>query len=297
MKKILYSAMILSLVFVVSCKDKDKNTPVSSVSLIPKTTTRAVGTEFSLTHTVLPANATNKNVTWSSTTGSVATVTTGIVKTLVSGTTSIVVTTIDGSFTDTTFLVVAGGCNAEVPGFGSSLGTITRGTQEWTISGQVWSDAVQATNCDKTSFSGGIFNAPIYNADCRSNPDFPGDLFSWCAVIRFQDELCPAPWRVPTNEDFRKLTLALGGQILDDFENNMTLVNKYLTDWGGAFGGSGNLNGVNNGQNLHAMYWAQTEFDERRAFSIYFDSNGDTFSQRWFNDKGDGYTLRCVRDN
>jgi uncharacterized protein YjdB len=71
---------------------------VTSVTLQPTTTSLSVGNTQQLTATVLPANATNKTVTWSSSNTSVATVsTTGLVTAKAAGTATITVTTADGS--------------------------------------------------------------------------------------------------------------------------------------------------------------------------------------------------------
>jgi uncharacterized protein YjdB len=74
--------------------------PVTGVSL-PATLTLAVGGGTStLTATIIPSNATNTNVSWSSATPAVATVSsTGIVTPLTVGTTAITVTTADGNKT------------------------------------------------------------------------------------------------------------------------------------------------------------------------------------------------------
>jgi hypothetical protein len=54
----------------------------------------------------LPAGATNKNVTWTSSDETIATVADGVVTPLTVGTTTITVTTADGSFTATTTVIV-----------------------------------------------------------------------------------------------------------------------------------------------------------------------------------------------
>lgn len=59
------------------------------------------GDTHTLTATVQPENATNKNVTWSTSDASVATVENGVVKAVSRGTATITVTTADGSFTAT----------------------------------------------------------------------------------------------------------------------------------------------------------------------------------------------------
>jgi len=273
---------------------------VSGVTLNQTTATLIVDETLTLTATILPDNATNKAITWSSSNNDVATVLDGVVTAVSVGSATITVTTADGNKTATCTLIVlvATGCNTNTPGWGSSLGTVTRGTQEWTISDhgitQIWSDAVTAINCQKTTFNGGTLTPVNFNADCRSNPDYPGDLFSWCAVVRFQDQLCPAPWRVPTMQDFIDLDIALGGN-----GNNRTIAiprfvaDNYITRWGGRFGGYCNSSGSLLHQGNLGNYWSQTEFDTTTGRFLLF-LTGYVSPQDW-NYKTNGYAVRCVR--
>ena len=72
---------------------------VTSVTLSPTMLSMTVGEEKTLTATVLPENAADKTVTWSSSAPSVATVTNGAVIALKAGTAAITVTTNDGGKT------------------------------------------------------------------------------------------------------------------------------------------------------------------------------------------------------
>jgi len=81
--------------------------PVTSVSLNKGTTSLVVGADETLTATVLPTEATNKNVTWSSNNTGVATVdSTGKVTAVSAGSATITVTTVDGGFTATCTVTV-----------------------------------------------------------------------------------------------------------------------------------------------------------------------------------------------
>ena len=73
--------------------------PVTSVSLSKSSTTLTEGGTITLTATINPSNATNKNVTWSSSNSSVASVSNGVVTALKAGTATITVTTVDGGKT------------------------------------------------------------------------------------------------------------------------------------------------------------------------------------------------------
>ncbi|MBU2947313.1 Ig-like domain-containing protein [Zobellia uliginosa] len=83
--------------------------PVTGVSVTPNTATITVGNNTALTANVLPANASNKNVTWSSSNTAFATVSaTGQVTGVSPGTAIITVTTQDGNFTATSTITVNG---------------------------------------------------------------------------------------------------------------------------------------------------------------------------------------------
>jgi uncharacterized protein YjdB len=80
---------------------------VTGVSVTPTSSTVNVNATIQLTATVTPANATNKNVTWSSSNTSVATVnTTGLVTAVGGGSATITVTTQDGNRTATSSINV-----------------------------------------------------------------------------------------------------------------------------------------------------------------------------------------------
>jgi uncharacterized protein YjdB len=80
---------------------------VTSVSLSPTTASLNVGGTQQLTPTILPANATNKSVTYSSNNTAVATVNaSGLITAVANGTATITVTTVDGNKTNTCLVSV-----------------------------------------------------------------------------------------------------------------------------------------------------------------------------------------------
>ena len=96
----------------------------------------------------------------------------------------------------------------------TDLGTASFASRNtWTITGngitQIWSDAVQTVHCSNNTFFEETENFNTIN--CRSNPGFPGDFFSWGAMFEIGYQLCPHPWRVPTRQDFIDLDVAMGG--------------------------------------------------------------------------------------
>lgn len=84
------------------------NVAVTSVSLSPGSATLAVGGTQQLTPTVLPSNATNKSVSYTSNNTGVATVdASGLVTAIANGTATITVTTSDGNKTSTAAITVS----------------------------------------------------------------------------------------------------------------------------------------------------------------------------------------------
>lgn len=79
---------------------------VTSVSVSPSTASIEVAETVQLTETVLPANATDKTVAWSSSNTSVATVSNGLVTAVSAGSATITVTTNDGGYTATCSVTV-----------------------------------------------------------------------------------------------------------------------------------------------------------------------------------------------
>jgi uncharacterized protein YjdB len=83
-----------------------KTVSVTSVTLDRTSAELTVGDELTLTATVNPENATNKNVTWSSSNPSVATISNGKVTALKAGSATIIVSSVDGGKTATCEVMV-----------------------------------------------------------------------------------------------------------------------------------------------------------------------------------------------
>ena len=91
------------------------NVAVTSVSLNKSTTSITAGGTETLVATISPSNATNKNVTWSTSDNSVATVDGGVVTAIATGTATITVKTVDGNKTASCTVTVtsSGGSGGE----------------------------------------------------------------------------------------------------------------------------------------------------------------------------------------
>ena len=111
--------VIAAMAMVAGCRQANDNSagqsagtavvPVESVSIDITGVVKDKGNVFTLTATVLPANATNKAVTWESSDQTVATVDgDGKVTCVDGGTATITVKTVDGNKTATCLLTVNG---------------------------------------------------------------------------------------------------------------------------------------------------------------------------------------------
>jgi len=303
-------ALMVLLITFNACKEKEKTVYVENVTLDKTSVLLYVGDILALSANVSPFNATDKTLIWNSNDTAIAIMDSNIVTAKKIGKTMITVITRDANHMATCDVTVTMPalpsflCNGNLPGWGVSLGTVNfASSKTWVITNgsttQEWSDAVTATACDKTSFnSGGQFDN--FSADCRSNPSYPGDLFSWCAIMRFADILCPDFWRIPTAQDFFDLDVILSGTgILR--ENDFTTLAMYTgSDWGGVYGGMCHPTGELGEQGLRAFYWSQTDhggdisvrflsFNTVGQISPAPSGRGRT--------KNQGLALRCVRDN
>ncbi|UII26908.1 Ig-like domain-containing protein [Fulvivirga maritima] len=113
-----YSLPALSAYHFILTSD-GSSVPVASITVSPDTATVGVGATVPLTAEVLPADATNKTVTWSANDTAIATVSsTGLVTGIAEGNTYIIGTTADGSFQDSSYIAVT---NQTIPVTGVSL--------------------------------------------------------------------------------------------------------------------------------------------------------------------------------
>ena len=129
------------------------NIAVTGVSLNKTATTLPVNGTEQLTATIAPADATDKNVTWSSNNPSVATVDNGLVRAVAAGTAIITVTTQDSGKTASCEVTATLGSNATSTPFTEDFES---DVSEWTLTGGITNRWVVGT---ATSYSG---NASLY---------------------------------------------------------------------------------------------------------------------------------------
>ncbi|MCL2027611.1 MAG: fibrobacter succinogenes major paralogous domain-containing protein [Bacteroidales bacterium] len=193
-----------------------------------------------------------------------------------------------GAINSGTFGAVSWGGNADIE------------TQTWTVGSQVWSDAVSVTNCDKTSW---IVDNNM--TECRNATNgFHGHYFTWCFVMRYADQLCPEPWRVPITDDFANLHTALGYSLPALFGSVGIIANTYMGTSGsgifavnreGTWGGSSFTAVATSLTDEHSGYWSSSELSTTTVHALGI--NRSLVWPQGYYEKHHGVALRCVRDN
>ena len=89
-----------------TCTENTDEVAVTGVTLLPAQLSLEKGQTSTLTASIAPSNATNQNLTWTSSKESVATVDNGVVTAVAAGKATITVTTEDGEFTATCVVTV-----------------------------------------------------------------------------------------------------------------------------------------------------------------------------------------------
>ena len=287
---------------------------------LPQTTAWLISdSEFTIEPTILPVNATNQAFVWTSSDENIIRIDQGYITLRGYGTTTLRATTVDGGFYATIDVsIFPEHCNRHaltfelgIPYFATDL--------TWTIEGtgdrptQIWSDAVRAPGCNKSDFNGGSIAPTLnFNADCRSNPNgFNGHLISWCLMMRFANEFCPYPWRVPSREDFEILHQNLGHELPTSFTTAVLLIpDSYIGTtgtvqeagihggrWGGTrFTGTALFpqGDAPVGGTQQSNYWSSTMYSITMAHRLLFDATMVSPQHRMT--KLNGYAVRCVRN-
>lgn len=166
-------------------------------------------------------------------------------------------------------------------GYAQNTPPFSASTETWTFGDQTWSDAIQISECNKTSFT----NTPT-NPQCR-NYTYEGKTFyyyNWAYVNTNAIILCPSPWRVPTEADFKTLVADLRGNT-----NVKSKIAAVRAAWGtGGFA----YDGYDILSETTANYWSSTETGRRGASQLYIWSSE---TNETFQNKDCGMQVRCVK--
>ena len=161
------------------------------------------------------------------------------------------------------------------------------------------------SNCNKATYT--YPTGSPYRTECRNSINgFNGHYFSWCFVMRYAAQLCPAPWRVPTVEDFVALHRSLGYTTVPAVDGSASLIaNTYSGTTGtgpaavlhgGTWGGTRFTGYAPDSLSLGTTrYWSSSSYSSGLAHTLRYTTQ--QASPQYTNSKRNGYPLRCVRNN
>lgn len=193
---------------------------------------------------------------------------------------------------------------------GNVYNTVTIGTQGWMkenlkVTKYRNGDAIPTTTPATLDISGET--SPkyqwAYNGD-NNNAATYGLLYTWYAITDSRG-VCPTSWHVPADSEWTTLTGYLGGGTVAGGK----MKEAGTTHWNSPNTGADNSSGFtalpggyrfSNGTFVSiggsGSWWSATESGERGAWDrglLY--NHGGVFRSSYFN-KGDGVSVRCVRD-
>ena len=214
---------------------------VSGVSLNKTSTSLTVGATETLAAVIAPSNATNKNVTWSSSNSSVATVANGVVTAVATGSATVTVTTADGSRT--------AACNVTVitPAF-----TVSN-TAEWNNALSLISNGGNNQDCTITvigdvnvpgTIVNSFGNASNLNVTINGANGSTGNLF-FAEGVYFEGGYAGSILRIGNSQSITINNIILNGNWNRDNDTSLVVIQS-----GGSLamtGGSIIRNNLNNG--------------------------------------------------
>ncbi|MDR3350583.1 MAG: hypothetical protein LBN98_02900 [Prevotellaceae bacterium] len=157
--------------------------------------------------------------------------------------------------------------NQTTPPFAASVKT-------WVFGSQTWSDAIQIPECNKE-----IFTNSHTIPHCRSYTSGTTTYYyyNWSYLLVNETHICPSPWRVPSQADFKTLLA------------NTTYA-TLLSVWG--YGGRADSSEIRNKQ--VAFYWSSIEaiYPDTKAWALNIQLYPTVHDQHL---KERGYQVRCVK--
>jgi uncharacterized protein (TIGR02145 family) len=127
-----------------------------------------------------------------------------------------------------------------------------------------------------------------------------GHLYTWASA----QQACRAlggGWRLPTDEDWRRLASHYGGIRQESADLGKAAYTALIT------GGSSGFNAVYGGGRTdksgeylrieaHGLYWSATESSPDRAWLYNFGKGGQSFGRHENGEKLGAFSVRCVKD-
>jgi uncharacterized protein (TIGR02145 family) len=201
-------------------------------------------------------------------------------------------------------LIVISSCSSGVKDInGNSYNIVKIGTQDW-----------MGENLDVSSFRNGDIieeaktpgewimlvkeGKPAWCIQQGNKSGKYGKLYNWYAVNDPRG-LAPKGWHIPSDEEWKKLTDYLGGEISAAFSLRTTGLKSSgennETGFSGLPAGFCNPEGIFSGLGSHGYWWTSTEVSGTHAWGRFLDyAQLSVNSMVW--EKNNGLSVRCLKD-
>jgi uncharacterized protein (TIGR02145 family) len=285
---LLLTVSMATVVFNSCGGDKDepkKETPVTSISLDSTSLALTIGEDYTLTATVLPANATNKTVTWQTNNAAIATVANGVVTAVAAGTATITAKAGDKTATCTTTITGV----PEVPADGVLINGVTWATR----------NVDEVGTFATTPESYGKF----YQWNRKTAWAATGTITGWDnstptgTIWEKANDPSPAGWRVPTHEEQEKLLDT--EKVTNEWTTQNGVSGRKFTDKTTSnshflpAAGSRNPSSSMYGAGTNGYYWSSTPASTY-SYSLYFSDNDVNLGGQY--SAASGLSVRCVAE-
>lgn len=138
-----------------------------------------------------------------------------------------------------------------------------------------------------------------YNNDPANGAKY-GKLYNWYAVNDPRG-LAPTGYHIPSDQEWSALTAYLGGE--EEAGTKMKSTNGWdgngngtnTSGFSGLPGGCRGSSGAFYNQGNYGFWWSASEDSTGDAYDRFLDHNNG-FLYRNYNDKGGGFSVRCLRD-
>ena len=287
------AVVILLLSVIISCK-KDKD--VTGVVLSDTKITLSIGEMEALTAVILPSDATNKAVSWTSNPSDVAEVANGVVTAKEVGTATITVLTADGGYTATCVVTVtlvdAGDPETpEEPEEGVVINGVRWATRNVGVPGRFatthqdagmfyqWNRKIGWSAINPMINSGGsaMWNSSDTEGTTWENINSP----------------CPSGWRVPTDAELQSLIDAGSEWITENWVTGRIFGSGNNTLFLPAAGSRGSTSGTLSNRATFGYYWSNQENGSADALLLYFNSASANMGSNY---RSFGFSVRCVAE-
>lgn len=168
-----------------------------------------------------------------------------------------------------------------------------------------------AGNVGNQTWSSRTIGARTIYSHSKSNLSTYGFLYNWYAAKGIATagstnykNLCPGGWHVPTYADWTTLTDYLGGEyeaggkmksVGTSYWNSTNTSATNESGFTGLPGGNRNDVGKFDNLGLVGVWWSSSENSSTYAWNLYLYGNSGNVN-RYYNDKGNGLSVRCLKD-